>query len=93
MISVKDTGIGILEEDKTKLFKRFPQIDNDKITERGSGLGLYVSSKIITKIGGRIWAESEGRGKGSTFSFSLPLFSGQEARDLEHLHSENSVSV
>ena len=39
----------------------------------GSGLGLYVCKKLIEAQGGKIWAESEGRGKGATFSYSLPV--------------------
>lgn len=74
VVSVKDTGIGIREEDRHKLFKRFPEIDNSGVGGRGSGLGLYIASEILAKMGGRIWVESKGRGKGSTFSFALPLY-------------------
>jgi len=76
-ISVKDSGIGFTEEEKGQLFKRFGKIERfgqgyDVVTE-GSGLGLYISKKIIELHGGDVWAESEGRNKGSTFYFSLPI--------------------
>jgi PAS domain S-box-containing protein len=77
VISVKDNGIGFTEEEKSRIFKQFGKIERygqgmDIISE-GSGLGLYISKKIIELHGGKIWVESEGSKKGSTFYFSLPL--------------------
>ncbi|MFX0070123.1 MAG: PAS domain S-box protein [Candidatus Hermodarchaeota archaeon] len=77
ILSFNDTGIGLTEEEKQQLFIQFGKIERfgqgfDVITE-GSGLGLYISKKIIELHGGKIWVESEGRNKGSTFYFSLPL--------------------
>ncbi len=74
VVSVKDFGIGISREVQPKIFERFYQM-NLKNGEKfsGLGLGLYISSEIVTRHGGRIWVESE-RGKGSVFSFSLPIF-------------------
>jgi len=71
---VIDTGIGIAAEDKSKLFKKFSRLDAgipDGV--RGTGLGLYITKQIIERMGGRIWAESEGLGHGSTFSFVVTL--------------------
>jgi len=72
-IIVKDTGIGIKEEDMGKLFKAFSQIDvEDRSKQEGTGLGLYLSKKIADLLGGEIRAESE-FGRGSTFMFTVPM--------------------
>ena len=71
-ISVSDTGQGILKENLERIFDRFKRIEHGKETARGTGLGLSIAKHIVTEHGGRIWAESE-PGKGSTFSFTLPV--------------------
>jgi len=71
-VLVKDTGIGIRKEDIDKLFKAFSQIPTPGKTKEGTGLGLYLSKKIAYLLGGDITAESE-FGKGSVFTFTLPL--------------------
>lgn len=69
-ISVTDSGPGIPEAKKTKIFDRFSQLgSNDR---RGLGLGLFISKWLVEAHQGRIWVNSES-GKGSTFSFTLPL--------------------
>ena len=77
IISIKDTGIGITREEKERMFTQFGKIERYgqglDIVSDGTGLGLYISKKIIELHGGKIWVESEGRNKGSTFHFSLPL--------------------
>jgi signal transduction histidine kinase len=71
---VKDSGFGISKEAQAKLFEKFYRIQTGKSKEiTGTGLGLFIVKEIIEKINGKIWAESEGEGKGSTFSFSLPI--------------------
>ncbi len=66
--AVKDTGIGIGEETMPKLFEKFSRAsDAGKTNIAGTGLGLYVAKEIVTAHKGKIWAESEGVGKGSTF--------------------------
>ena len=73
MISVKDQGIGIPKEELTKLFKKFHRVGDFSTAEsQGTGLGLYISRALVELHHGRIWADSEGEGKGSTFTFSLP---------------------
>ncbi len=69
-ISVVDSGKGISEEDKPKLFQRFWQASSGGRYYASTGLGLYLCRKIIESHGGKIWCESE-PGQGSTFAFSL----------------------
>ena len=71
-VSVRDSGIGIKEEDMDKLFKTFSRITTKGRVEEGTGLGLYLSQKIARLLGGDITAESE-FGKGSLFTLTLPL--------------------
>jgi signal transduction histidine kinase len=73
-ISVKDQGIGLItpKESFDKLFSRFYQ---ERASADGSGVGLAICKKIINAHGGRIWVESEGKGKGTTFKFTLPVTS------------------
>lgn len=71
-VSVKDSGIGIKEEEMHKLFKPFSRISTEgKDLPEGTGLGLYLSKKILDLLGGRIWAKSK-PGQGSEFIFLLP---------------------
>ena len=79
IISITDDGIGLTEHEKSKIFKKFGKVERygkglDVISE-GSGLGLYISKKMIELHGGKIWVESKGRNEGSTFYFSLPIIS------------------
>lgn len=67
---VKDTGLGLSEADKSKLFTRFTELN---AFVQGTGLGLSISKAIVEKLGGQMKAESEGRGKGSVFSFTIPF--------------------
>jgi len=71
---VKDTGMGISPEIKNSLFKKFSRgKDSFRIHTEGVGLGLYVAKMLIDAHQGKIWAESDGVGKGSAFYFSIPL--------------------
>jgi signal transduction histidine kinase len=73
IISVSDQGIGIPLEEQSKLFRRFYRADNRLRREtQGAGLGLFLSRAIVEAQGGRIWVESQ-PGRGSRFSFTLPL--------------------
>jgi signal transduction histidine kinase len=81
-VSVADTGPGILHDDLSLIFERFHR-SGDVLTNRveGTGLGLSISREIVEHYGGRIWVVSEA-GKGSIFTFSIPLkktFSGHQA--------------
>jgi signal transduction histidine kinase len=79
-IAVTDTGIGIRPEDLPKLFQEFVQLDRTQKErqEEGTGLGLALTKRLVELHGGRIWAESEGEGRGSTFTVVLP-FAGPAA--------------
>ncbi|MFX1364779.1 MAG: PAS domain S-box protein [Promethearchaeota archaeon] len=76
IISIEDNGIGISNDEKKRLFSQFGKIERygqglDIIAE-GSGLGLFITKKIIELHGGKIRVKSKGRNKGSTFSFTIP---------------------
>ncbi len=80
-VSVHDEGIGIRDEDTPKLFKKFTRLfDKRAMNIGGSGLGLYITREIIQAHGGTMSVESEW-GKGSTFSFVLPLAAGATVAD------------
>lgn len=74
IVTVEDQGLGLPAEALPRLFEKFYRVDNsDRRSITGTGLGLAISRKIVDAHGGRIWAESDGLGQGSRFSFSLPL--------------------
>jgi PAS domain S-box-containing protein len=73
LVSVIDTGIGIAPSDYGRVFEKYAQAgDPHTGRSKGTGLGLPISKQIVEHHGGKIWVESE-LGKGSTFSFTLPL--------------------
>ncbi|MCB2171126.1 ATP-binding protein, partial [archaeon] len=71
-VTVIDNGIGLTEDQVSLLFKPFPGIEHG-MNIVGTGLGLSICRGLIELHGGRIWAESEGLGKGSSFHFVLPV--------------------
>ena len=73
-VSVTDTGIGITAADLKRIFDPFEQVEGS-ISRRfqGTGLGLSLTKKLVELHGGRIWAESDGVGKGAAFRFTIPL--------------------
>jgi len=73
-IVISDTGIGVAKENQEKIFERFYQVDST-ITRGygGIGMGLTIAKEIVEALGGKIWAESVGEGKGSSFIFTLPV--------------------
>jgi histidine kinase len=73
-ITITDTGIGIAPEHIPYLFNRFYRVDKSRArVSGGSGIGLTVAQNLVKAHGGRIWGESEGKGKGSSFHFTLPV--------------------
>lgn len=72
IFSCKDNGRGMDQKTLAHAFDRGYRAD-DAIDQKGSGLGLHITKKIVESLGGKIWAESEGPRKGSTFIFTLPI--------------------
>jgi signal transduction histidine kinase len=73
-VVIADSGIGVPADQQEFIFKKFFRAGNaKKVVTDGSGLGLYIVKEIIEKMGGRIWFESQ-LNKGTTFSFTVPLF-------------------
>jgi Amt family ammonium transporter len=73
-IKVQDTGVGIRSEDLPRLFQEFTQLETTYDSRHeGAGLGLALTRRLVEMHGGRIFAESEGTGKGSTFTVLLPF--------------------
>jgi two-component system phosphate regulon sensor histidine kinase PhoR len=71
IFSVKDTGVGMTPEIKSTLFHKFTRGDGARMNTSGSGLGLYLAKEIAIAHKGRVWVESEGLGKGSSFYLEL----------------------
>ena len=82
-IQVSDTGTGIPEEDIPHLFQKFYRVDNSMTRAvGGTGLGLYISKKMVEMFNGHIWAESQ-IGKGSTFFINLPRLTAAQALEMQ----------
>lgn len=82
-LRVSDTGAGIAADDVPHLFQKFYRVDSSTTrTVGGTGLGLFISRKIIELYNGRIWVESQ-VGKGSTFFINLPRLTTQKATELQ----------
>jgi two-component system, OmpR family, phosphate regulon sensor histidine kinase PhoR len=78
--SVEDHGVGIPRAARDRVFERFYKIDRARLRPEvggGTGLGLAIARHVIEQHGGRIWVQSE-EGRGSTFSFALPVTHGSE---------------
>lgn len=80
VITVKDTGAGLENRDLERIWDRFYQVDSTaKRKSGGAGLGLAIVRSLVELHGGQVWAQSAGKDKGSSFSFSLPVAPAQEA--------------
>lgn len=80
-INISDNGSGIAPEDLSKLFQKFGILPGTYVTNQptfGTGLGLYICKSLIEMHGGKIWAKSEGKGKGSVFTFTVKKYSQNE---------------
>ena len=91
LVSVRDSGIGIAPDDQPKVFEKFKQV-GDTLTDKpkGTGLGLPICKEIVEYHGGRIWVESE-PGRGSIFSFTLPIL--EKSAQLELLPERHSIDI
>jgi PAS domain S-box-containing protein len=81
LVEVSDTGCGIKPELLQRIFEHHYQVtDSSRDGRKGLGLGLHIAKELTTRQGGAIWATSE-QGKGSVFSFTLPVFVGQRSEE------------
>ena len=81
VVSISDMGRGIPASDLPRLFNKFVRGDGMMtVAPEGTGLGLYFARVVVENMGGRIWAESAGKGRCSKFSFSLPLADNKKAQ-------------
>ena len=92
-ISVEDSGIGIKEEDKDKLFKLFGFLDTSKeLNTKGVGLGLHISQRITQQFGGKIILDSEWE-RGSTFTLVIDLAKRTDGENTvkRHLNQDRKI--
>jgi len=83
-VSVKDSGIGMPKDKQDNLFKPFSQIEGTEAKFGGTGLGLYISSQIVKKLGGKLEVESE-ENKGSKFYFSIEVEECEEIKNNKYV--------
>jgi signal transduction histidine kinase len=72
VMRIRDEGVGIPPADRKRIFKRFYRTGRARTKVKGTGLGLFIVRNILRKHGGSVVAESEGEGKGATFTLHLP---------------------
>lgn len=87
-VSVKDTGMGMTKKDLKYVFEEFYKADPSRHDFDSSGLGMTICKRIVEKHGGKIWAESAGIGKGSTFYFTIPSSSIKKIRNYDTVLKE-----
>jgi signal transduction histidine kinase len=94
-INVKDTGSGISENDRNKIFQKFSRGSSALgMNPNGSGLGLYIAKKVVEGNGGTMSFYSEGEGKGTTFSFTVPIFNKQQEGNTGELSAkQNKIEI
>jgi signal transduction histidine kinase len=79
IVCIADHGIGLTAEAKQKIFEQFSQVEDSKERRfQGAGLGLAAAKRLAERMGGEIWVESDGEGKGAKFFVSLPTFGMQQ---------------
>lgn len=86
VISVSDNGQGLSEREKIKVFDKFYKSGSPRKGMDSTGLGLGICKNIVARHDGKLWAESEGKGKGSTFYVTLPLKDEIKKEDMKHFN-------
>ena len=77
-VTIHDTGVGMSKETLEEVFDKFVRAKNaNSVNVTGTGLGLFVAKKMVDSMGGKVWAESDGEGQGSTFHVEFPLVTGK----------------
>ncbi|MBD3204286.1 PAS domain S-box protein [Candidatus Woesearchaeota archaeon] len=89
IVSVKDDGIGIDKKHLQKIFHEFYKADSSR-HHKGSGLGLSICKRIIEKHGGKIWAESKGKGKGTAIKFTIKLLKSIRKSEMKKQKPNNT---
>jgi signal transduction histidine kinase len=89
LVSVTDSGKGIEPDQLSGVFEKYNRGKDSATHATGLGLGMYVAKVVIEQHKGKIWAESQGQGRGSTFIFSIPIHSGVEATTMVDLTKSN----
>lgn len=74
IFEVADTGLGVKRGEEAALFRKFVRGEAAEDNPSGAGLGLFIVKELVEAHGGKIWVESKGVGKGSTFAFSIPIY-------------------
>ena len=96
-LAITDTGIGLKKDDIPKLFTKFSTIPNQTMnpgnTFLSTGLGLYLSKSIIEMHSGTLTASSEGEGKGSTFSFNLPIYTEELLKTIQKKYETQGLEL
>jgi two-component system phosphate regulon sensor histidine kinase PhoR len=82
VVHVIDHGTGIAKADQKRIFERFYKADRARVRGGGTGLGLSITRHVVEGHGGRVWVESE-EGRGSTFSFAIPIAPATRAVDAQ----------
>ena len=92
-VTVTDDGVGIPAEDRERIFESFQQGRRGASREEGTGLGLTLSRRIVSLLGGTLWLESQ-VGVGSTFGFAIPIGTSPTSRKpLEQADGQHPVIV
>jgi len=90
MVSLKDQGIGMNKKQLSHIFDEFYKADESRHDFESSGLGMSICKQIVEKHGGKIWVDSEGENKGTTFYFTLPISRSDHSYYIENkdIHSD-----